>query len=103
MGLFYEYFLIVDGSVAMVTKDPETDEEIAMVASKGTCFGTPPGTSHAVHALGPATCISMLTKPWDACERPIIHEDLIPQDEEYLEYAKKEGFEHSIEEIKKKK
>jgi len=100
---FHEYFLVVDGEVTMVTKDPNTGTEIAMIASKGVCFHTPPGTSHAVHALTPATCVSLLSKPWDECEEPIIHEDLIPQDNEYIEYAKKQGFEYSIEEIKGKK
>jgi len=100
---FNEYFLIVDGSVIMVTKDPKNDSEITMLASKGTCFRTPKGVSHAVHALTDATCISLLTKPWGKCKDPIIHEDLIPLDEEYMKYANEQGFIHSIEELKKKK
>jgi len=100
---FNEYFLIVDGTVVMVTKDPANGSEISMIASKGACFHTPKGTSHAVHALTSATCISMLTKPWEECEVPIAHEDLIKQDEEYIAYAKSHGFEHSVEELKKGK
>ena len=34
---FIEYFLIVEGSVVMVTKDPETGKEVNMLASKGIC------------------------------------------------------------------
>ena len=98
---FVEYFLVVDGSISMITKDPETGKEIIMLASKGTCFRTPKGVSHAVHAITEATCISLLTKPWDECDNPILHEHLVDQDQEYEEYAKSQGFTHSIEELKK--
>lgn len=81
---FVEYFLIVEGSVVMVTTDPETGKEVNMHASRGTCFRTPPGTAHAVHAITDAVCISMLTKPWDACERPIVYQELIEFDSQYL-------------------
>ena len=85
---FVEYFLIVDGSVVMVTKDPETGREINMHASRGTCFRTPPNTPHAVHAITSAVCISMLTKPWAECDRPIVYEDLVKFDPEYTAYMK---------------
>ena len=85
----------------MITKDPEDGSEVSMLCSKGTCFRTPIGVPHATHAITSATCISLLTKPWDECSPPIVHEDLIPQGDEYIEYAKKQGFEHSAEEIKK--
>jgi len=84
---FTEYFLIVEGTVVMVTKDPETGKEINMHASKGTCFKTPSNTVHAVHAITQSTCISMLTKEWDKCSPPIVHEDLIPFDKDYLAYV----------------
>jgi len=99
---FNEYFLVVEGSVVMVTKSLVDDLEIAMIASKGMCFRTPMGESHAVYALTNATCISLLTKPWDECDKPIIHDDLLPQDEEYVRYAKGQGFKHSIEEVRKR-
>jgi dTDP-4-dehydrorhamnose 3,5-epimerase-like enzyme len=89
---FTEYFLIVEGTVVMVTKDPETGKEINMHASKGTCFKTPSNTVHAVHAITQSTCISMLTKEWDKCSPPIVHEDLIPFDKDYLAYV----FEHKL-------
>ena len=100
---FIEYFLVVDGSITMITKEPKTEKEIIMLASKGTCFRTPKGVSHAVHAITEATCISLLTKPWDECDDPILHEHLVQQNKEYTLYAKEQGFEHSIEELKKEK
>jgi len=85
---FVEYFLIVEGSVVMVTTDPETGKEINMHASRGVCFRTPPGTAHAVHAITEAVCISMLTKPWDVCDRPIVYEDLVAFDPQYVAHMK---------------
>ena len=85
---FVEYFLIVDGSVVMVTKDPDTGKEINMHASRGICFFTPPNTPHAVHAIKQSLCISMLTKRWDDCENPIIYEDIIPFNKDYTEHMK---------------
>jgi len=92
---FVEYFLIVDGSVVMVTKDPKTGKEVNMLASKGTCFRIPKNTSHAVHAIVDSTCISLLTKPWDDCEKPIIYEDLIGFDSGYKEYIKQKNYDPS--------
>ena len=74
---FTEYFLVVSGTVVMVTKDPETGKEINMHAGSGTCFCTPPNTPHAVHAVVQSVCIACLTKPWDDCSQPIIRKDLI--------------------------
>jgi len=85
---FVEYFLIVEGSVVMVTTDPGTGQEVNMHASRGICFRTPPNTAHAVHAITSAVCISMLTKPWEACERPIVYEELVDFDLEYLAQMK---------------
>ena len=82
---FVEYFLVVEGSGVMITRDTE-GKEISYHASKGTCFRTPPNTSHAFHAITNVTCIAMLTKPWDLCETPIIHDALTPFDEEYVKY-----------------
>jgi len=87
---FTEYFLVVKGTVVMVTKDPETGKEVNMHASKGTCFRTPPHTSHAVYAVTESTCISMLTKEWDKSNPPIVHEDIIPFDEDYLTFIEKQ-------------
>ena len=85
---FVEFFLIVSGSIIMVTKDPETDKEINMQASTGICFRTPPNTPHAVHAITDSICISMLTKPWDNCNQPIVYEDLIGFNKDYTNFMK---------------
>ena len=85
---FTEYFLIADGSVVMVTKDMETGKEVNMLASKGVCFCTPPNTPHAVHAITQAICISMLTKRWDDCENPIIYDDIMPFNKDYVDFMK---------------
>ena len=85
---FIEYFLIVDGTVVMVTKDPETGQEINMQASRGVCFRTPPNTPHAVHAITESICISLLTKPWDTCNPPIVYEELVDFDQDYVDFMK---------------
>ena len=85
---FVEYFLIVSGSVIMVTKDPGTGKEVNMQAGAGVCFRTPPNTPHAVHAITDSICISMLTKPWDACNPPIVYENLIGFNKDYTEFMK---------------
>ncbi len=84
---FTEYFLVVDGSGVLVTRDPDTEEELVIHASKGTCFRIPQGTSHAFHAMTVATCVSMLTKPWDDCDVSIVREQLIPFDDQYQKYV----------------
>ena len=85
---FVEYFLVVSGSVIMVTKCPKTGVEVNMQAGAGICFRTPPNTPHAVHAIVDSICISMLTKPWDECKPPIVHEDLIGFNKDYIDYMK---------------
>ena len=85
---FVEYFLVISGSVIMVTKDPDTGKEINVQAGAGICFRTPPNTPHAVHAITDSICVSMLTKQWDKCSPPIIYEDVIGFNKEYLDYMK---------------
>lgn len=91
---FVEYFLVAQGSVVMVTKDPETGRELNMHAGQGTCFRTPPATPHAVHAITDAICISLLTKPWDKCDKPIVYDDLVGFDPGYLSYQKSKNPEY---------
>jgi hypothetical protein len=31
---------------------------------------------HMVRAITEAKCLSLITKPWDTCEKPIIYHDL---------------------------
>ncbi len=90
---FVEYFLIVEGSGVIVTKDPKGGPDLVLHVSKGTCIRTPPNTAHAFHAMTEVTAVSLLTKPWDECQVPIVHESLIPFDAEYEDYAEKHGIE----------
>jgi mannose-6-phosphate isomerase-like protein (cupin superfamily) len=73
---FVEYFLIVDGQGAMVAKDIQTKEKGVFHMSKGQCSRAEPGIAHAFHAITPVTAVAMLSKPWDECDKPIIHEDV---------------------------
>lgn len=82
---FFEYFLVVDGTILMVTKD-DNGNEISMQASRGVCFCTPPNTPHAVHAITQSICVSLLTKKWDDCKNPIIYTDIIPFDDNYIKH-----------------
>jgi len=86
---FTEYFIVVDGAVVLVTQDQETGESLNTIAGAGFCFRTPPGVPHAVHAIEPSHCISLLTKPWNDCENPIIREDLIKYDSNYIDFINK--------------
>jgi len=75
---FTEYFLIVEGSGAMVYRDPqkEEDDRIKYHMSKGDCVYTKPEIAHAFHAITPVTAVAMLTKPWDECNPPIVRMDV---------------------------
>lgn len=76
---FNEYFLVVDGQGVMVTRDtPESPEEVIHM-SKGMCVRSPIGVAHAFYAITPVTAISMLSKPWDDCNPPIIQMTVLDQ------------------------
>ncbi len=79
---FVEYFLIVEGSGVMVTREDGDAEDEVIHMSKGMCTRTPIGVPHAFYAITPVTAISLLTKPWEECETPIvrIESDLMPND-----------------------
>jgi len=79
---FTEYFLVVDGEVALFTIDPLTKKQIVMLCGKGFCFRTPKGVPHAVQAITSATCISFISVPWDQTSQPIVYVDLIPNSDE---------------------
>jgi quercetin dioxygenase-like cupin family protein len=85
---FTEYFLVVDGAVVLITKDVSTGQNISMLCGKGVCFRTPPNVPHAVHAIEPSMCVSLLTKPWNEATRPIVYEELKPFDPGYVQYMK---------------
>ena len=99
---FNEYWMLVSGAGLKVTMDPVTKQPINRHIGEGTCIRIPKNTSHAFHPIVESKAISMLTKYWDDCKDPIIHEKLVSMDEDYLSYAKKKGFKHSAEELIKK-
>ena len=70
---FHEYFLVVEGEGVMITKDSEDASEEVVHMGKGMCSYNPLGVVHTFYAITPVTAISMLSKPWDDCEKPIIH------------------------------
>lgn len=74
---FNEYFLVVDGSGVMVTKDGPDEPETVIHMSKGSCVRTPKGTPHAFYAITEVTAVAMLSKKWDDCDPPIVRLDVV--------------------------
>ncbi len=75
---FAEYFLVVEGSGVMVSKDSAAEGGQQIIhMSKGMCVRNPPGVTHAFYAITPVTAVAMLSKKWDDCNPPIVHEQLI--------------------------
>lgn len=74
---FTEYFLVTDGSGVMVFKLKDGSEDVIHMA-KGSCTRAQPGLAHAFHAITVVTAISMLSKPWDSCETPIVNMQITP-------------------------
>ncbi len=75
---FVEYFLVVEGSGVMVSKDSDSPGgEIITHMSKGMCVRNPIGVSHAFYAITPVTAVAMLSKKWDDCNPPIQHDHLL--------------------------
>ncbi len=87
---FTEYFLIVEGSVVLFTRDSSTGKEITTLAGPGFCFRTPPGVPHAVHAVTSSVCVSFLSEKWDSVTDPIVYEDLTEFDTQYLQFVQSE-------------
>jgi mannose-6-phosphate isomerase-like protein (cupin superfamily) len=73
---FDEYILLVAGEGVEVEKDNETGEERFIYMSKGECIYIPRGTSHVFLAITDCQSVSFLTKRWDDCKQPIVHENL---------------------------
>lgn len=73
---FDEYILLVTGEGVEVEKDTKTNEEQFIFMSKGTCIFIPKSTSHVFIAITDCESVSFLTKRWDDCKAPIIHENL---------------------------
>lgn len=78
---FVEYFLVVQGFGVMVSRD-ENGKEIVFHLSKGQCLKIQKKIPHAFYAIEHTTAMAFLTKNWDKCNPPIVHEDLIQNYEE---------------------
>ena len=73
---FDEYFMVTSGEGVIVSMDLETGKENFIYLSKGHCTFTPKGTNHVFVAISDCEAIAMLTKKWDDCEKPIVHQNL---------------------------
>lgn len=73
---FDEYYLVVSGEGILVTKDSPDSKEEFLYLSRGQSTYTPKGTSHVFVAITDCTIVTMLTKKWDDCKVPIVHENL---------------------------
>ena len=73
---FDEYYLITSGEGVLIFKENKNSKEEFVFMSKGQCTCTPLGISHVFLAITDCTIVTMLTKKWDDCEQPIIHENL---------------------------
>ena len=73
---FDEYILLVSGEGVEIEKDHKSGEESFLYLSKGECIFIPRNTYHVFVAITACESVSFLTKRWDDCEKPIIHENL---------------------------
>lgn len=73
---FDEYVLITSGEGVIVTKDSASAKEEFIYLSKGQCIYTPKNTTHVFYAITDCNLVSFLTKKWDDCNQPIVHENL---------------------------
>ena len=72
---FDEYYLFTDGNAIVVSKSDDGKEEF-IYAGKGDCLFVPQGVVHVTYAVTDVQMVSGLTKKWDDCEKPIVHENL---------------------------
>ena len=74
---FNEYFMVVEGSGVMFTRDSKDAPEEQIHMSRGSCVRVPMGVSHAFYAIMPLTAVAMLSKRWDDCHPPIVRIDYL--------------------------
>lgn len=72
---FDEYYLFTAGHGVMVSKSDEGKDEFLYV-SAGDCFYIPQGVSHVTYAITDIRYVTFLTKKWNDCKTPIVHENL---------------------------
>lgn len=71
---FDEYYLFTKGNGVMVYKDD--DKEEFLFVGKGDVIYIPQGVSHVTYAITNIEYVTFLTKKWNDCKKPIVHEDL---------------------------
>ena len=67
---------MVNGEGVEVEKNNNTGEEREIYLAKGECVFIPRNTYHVFLAITDCESVSFLTKRWDDCDDPIIHENL---------------------------
>lgn len=72
---FDEYYLFTEGNGVVVTKSDDGKEEFIYVGA-GDCVYLPQSVSHVAYAITDIKYVTFLTKKWDDCKTPIVHEDL---------------------------
>ena len=73
---FDEYYLVVDGEGVLVSRDSSQSKEEFLWLSRGQSTFTPKGVNHVFIAIKDTTLVTMLTKRWNDCKEPIVHENL---------------------------
>jgi len=72
---FDEYYLFTEGHAVVVTKEENGTEEF-LYASKGDMVYIPKGVPHVTYAITDFNMVTFLTKKWNDCATPIVHENL---------------------------
>lgn len=71
-----EYYLITDGNAVIVSKLRGSKKEEFVYVGKGDCVHIPQGTPHVLYAITHCNMVTFLTKKWDDCDQPIVHENM---------------------------
>ena len=73
---FDEYILLVNGEGVEIEKNSDSAKENYIYLAKGECVYIPKKTLHVFIAITNCESVSFLTKKWDDCIEPIIHENI---------------------------
>jgi mannose-6-phosphate isomerase-like protein (cupin superfamily) len=73
---FDEYYLFTAGHGVVVTKSDDGTKEEFLYVGAGDCISIPRGVSHVTYAITDIRYVTFLTKKWNDCKEPIVHENL---------------------------
>ena len=73
---FDEYILLVNGNGVEIEKNMKTEKEYFITMTKGNCIYIPRNIYHVFLAITDCESVSFLTKRWNDCKFPIIHQNL---------------------------